>query len=102
MFSPGYRSDKLHASGELFRKLFFSIIGRISAEKDLNILVESYNKVNEKFSRQIMLVITGEGPFMRKCKSFLPADTVFTGLKKRHRTVSDLCFKRYVHLQKCD
>lgn len=82
MFSPIKRSLEFRKSHGLDDKLVFSYVGRISAEKDLDILIEAYNRLYARYGEKVGLVMTGEGPYLDLCKESLPADTVYTGFLK--------------------
>ena len=80
-FNPGSRSDTLREELGLCGKTAFIYVGRLSQEKDLDVLNESYRLLQEKYHQSIALVLTGDGPYARKCKELFPPDTVFTGFK---------------------
>ncbi len=81
-FNPMYRNTEFRKSSGIDGKTVFLYVGRISVEKDLDILSESYNTIHEIYKDRIALIITGDGPYIRKCKSMFPDDTIFTGFKK--------------------
>lgn len=81
-FHPMYRNHNLRESLGIDNKTVFLYVGRISVEKDLDILNESYHALQETYKGQTALVITGDGPYLKKCMSLFPSDTIFTGYKK--------------------
>lgn len=81
-FNPMYRNPEFRKSLGIDNKTVFLYVGRISVEKDLDILSESYKKIQSLYPEQTALIITGDGPFMKKCKSLFPEDTIYTGFKK--------------------
>lgn len=81
-FSPKYRNDDLRKQLNLDHKIAFLYVGRISFEKDLDILCESYKAIRQKYGNQTVLVMTGDGPYLEKFKAMFPKDTIFTGFKK--------------------
>lgn len=81
-FHPMYRSPMFRKSLGIENKTVFLYVGRISVEKDLDILGESYHAIHTLYPEQTALVITGDGPFMKKCRSLFPEGTIFTGFKK--------------------
>ncbi|WP_446897012.1 glycosyltransferase family 4 protein [Clostridium sp. LBM24168] len=81
-FKPELRSDDLRKKLGINDKLVFLYVGRVSPEKNLDILIDAYKEVYSKYKDKIALVITGEGPYMDKCKNCFPEDTIFTGFKK--------------------
>ncbi|SHO48233.1 glycosyltransferase family 4 protein [Anaerocolumna xylanovorans] len=81
-FHAMYRSDSLREELGIADKTAFLYVGRVSHEKDLDILSESYQTIHEKYGDKVALVITGDGPYMEKCRQISPEDTVFTGFLK--------------------
>ncbi len=81
-FHPGYRNDNLRRELGIENKIVFLYVGRVSIEKDLDVLCNSYKAVKEKYKDRITLILTGDGPYLEKCKAALPADSIFTGFKK--------------------
>ena len=80
-FNPTYRNEALRRELGIEDKLTFLYVGRIAYEKDLHILNESYRTIVEKYDN-VALIITGDGPYLEKCKEMFPEDTIFTGFKK--------------------
>lgn len=81
-FHPSYRDNKLRKQFGLEDKIVFLYVGRVSCEKDLDVLSASYGRLKQKYGSRISFIITGEGPYLEKCKATLPPDTIFTGFKK--------------------
>jgi len=81
-FNPGYRNNALRKKLGIENKTVFLYVGRVSIEKDLDILRESYKTIKEKHRDKVALIITGDGPYMEKCRGIYPEDTIFTGFKK--------------------
>lgn len=82
LFSPEKRSAEFRRAHGLEDRLVFSYVGRISAEKGLDVLIEAYSKLYEQHGEKIALIMTGNGPYLEECKKRLPQDTVFTGFLK--------------------
>jgi glycosyltransferase involved in cell wall biosynthesis len=80
-YHPSKRSDLLRSKLGIEGKTVFLYVGRVSFEKDLDILIESYNRIKEKYGSKVVLMITGDGPYLQKLRELLPGDTVFTGFK---------------------
>lgn len=80
-FNSGYRNHSLRQKLGIDNKKVFLYVGRVSIEKDLDILCESYKLIKEKYKEGTALIITGDGPYMEKCKGIFPRDTIFTGFK---------------------
>ncbi|MCH3963606.1 MAG: glycosyltransferase family 1 protein [Clostridium sp.] len=81
-FNPAVRSENLRRQLGINNKLVFLYVGRVSPEKDLDILIDAYKKIYCKYRERVALIITGEGPYMDKCKDDLPENTIFTGFKR--------------------
>lgn len=81
-FHPMFRNPVFRKSLGLAKKTVFLYVGRLSAEKDLDTLGESYNNIHKLYPEQTALIITGDGPYMKKCRDLFPEDTIFTGFKK--------------------
>lgn len=78
-FSPAKRSLEFRKVHGIDDKIVLSYVGRISAEKGLDVLIDAYSKLYEEHGKKIALVMTGNGPYLEECKKRLPQDTVFTG-----------------------
>lgn len=81
-FRPSLRDSNLRKQLGVDDKIVFLYVGRVSFEKDLDILSESFGRLKEKYRDRVALVVTGEGPYLEKCRAMFPADTVFTGFKR--------------------
>lgn len=81
-FNPSCRNEKLREKLGIENKRVFLYVGRVSYEKDLNILSESYNEIKTKYKDNTALIITGDGPYLEKCRELFPKDTIYTGFKK--------------------
>lgn len=81
-FNPSYRSDSLRKRLGVGNKTAFLYVGRVSFEKDMDVLCESYKNLKNKYGSGISLIITGEGPYLDKCRAIFPPDTIFTGFKR--------------------
>lgn len=81
-FNPQHRNYKLRDKMNIRDKLVFLYVGRVAAEKDMDLLISSYNSIYHKYREKVSLIITGDGPYLYKCKNELPEETIFTGFKK--------------------
>ncbi len=81
-FNRAFRSDDLRRELGIENKLAFLYVGRVSVEKGLDVLSESYKNIKEEYGDKVALVITGDGPYMEKSRDMFPEDTIFTGFKK--------------------
>ena len=80
-FNPEFRNDMLRKKLGTENKITFLYVGRVAFEKDMDVLKESYNSIKEKY-KNTALIITGDGPYLGKCKEMFPEDTIYTGFKK--------------------
>ena len=82
-FNPSHRS-------ELFRKnvgakedsVIFTYVGRVSPEKDLDILAAAAKALKQKYGDRAVFVIVGDGPYLDKLKADLHGYAYFTGFLK--------------------
>lgn len=81
-FHPNHRSNELREQLGISNKITFLYVGRVSYEKDLDILRKSYQEIRQKYREQVAMVITGDGPCLEKCKQLFPKDTIYTGFQK--------------------
>jgi glycosyltransferase involved in cell wall biosynthesis len=80
-FSPEYRSQELRQSwgaGENTRVLIS--VGRLSPEKEVDVIIKAFSKMNEVLGHRTKLVIVGDGPDRKRLeKMSLGLDVTFTG-----------------------
>lgn len=81
-FSPEKRSIKLRQQLGIEHKIVLLYVGRVSAEKDLDVLRSSMIALNEKYKDEIALIITGDGPMKSELERTMPKNVIFTGYKK--------------------
>ncbi|MFP4177827.1 MAG: glycosyltransferase family 4 protein, partial [Acholeplasmataceae bacterium] len=79
-FDPAYRSEKLRKSWRAENKRVFLYVGRVSGEKDLDVLLEAWNSLPEDLRTESRMVVTGSGPILKRMQEDYP-DVVFTGQK---------------------
>ncbi|TDO83368.1 glycosyltransferase involved in cell wall biosynthesis [Halanaerobium saccharolyticum] len=82
LFSPEHRDSKLIKKHGLEDKISILYVGRIAREKNLSLLMDSFKSLNQKYSRKIKLIITGDGPELKSLKKEAPDNVIFTGFKK--------------------
>jgi len=80
-FSPRFRSEKFRISTGFNDRILLLFVGRLSAEKDLDILRSSMKKLNESYKEKIALIITGDGPLKAELQATMPENVYFTGYK---------------------
>ncbi|NMA06479.1 MAG: glycosyltransferase family 1 protein [Ruminococcaceae bacterium] len=79
LFSPAKRSMEFRKAHGLEDKVVFSYVGRIAAEKSLDILIDAYCRLHDIYGKKTALIMTGDGPCLDLCREKLPHDTVYTG-----------------------
>lgn len=78
VFSPSFRSINLRKTWDAENKTVFLYVGRISGEKDIYVLCQAYKYLSEEVREKTKLVITGDGPILKKLIRNYPEIT-FTG-----------------------
>lgn len=81
-FHPLKRNEQLRRQLGITTKIVFLYVGRVSFEKDLDILCDSYHEIYHKYQEDVSFIITGDGPYLEKCKQSFPSNTIFTGFLK--------------------
>ncbi len=81
-FSPAYRSDSLREEWNATKKVVFLFVSRISAEKDIYLLCQTYKYLPKKYRAMSELVVTGDGPLLAKLRNDFP-EIIFTGQKTK-------------------
>ena len=93
-FNPGYRNEELRdklfsAEGGAKDKFVFLYVGRLSAEKSLDMLLSAASEIECRFPGRTAFVFTGDGPYADVVKSRNLPNTVFTGFL-RGRELSEM------------
>ncbi|MFP4198928.1 MAG: glycosyltransferase family 4 protein [Halanaerobium sp.] len=81
LFSPEHRSQQFIEENGLTDKISLLYVGRLAREKNLSLLVESFKRLNQKYKKKIELIITGDGPELKRLQKELPDNVIFTGFK---------------------
>jgi len=81
LFSPRHRNQKFIKENGLEDKISLLYVGRLAREKNLSLLIESFKRLNKKYKNKIELIITGDGPELKRLKKELPGNVIFTGFK---------------------
>lgn len=71
-FNPAKQSTSLRASWKAEDKTVLLCVSRISGEKNLDVLFESYKALEEDVKAQSQLVIVGDGPLLERYKKHYP------------------------------
>lgn len=78
LFNPSRFSPEVRNSCVPEGKIAFLYVGRLAAEKNLEILLDAFARVSARYP-WAHLVITGDGPLLAKLKHKAPAGVTFTG-----------------------
>lgn len=81
-FSPLKRSSKLREDLKIGDRILLLYVGRLSPEKDLDVLRDAMCLLNQGFEDRISLMITGDGPMKDELVQTMPENVIFTGYKK--------------------
>jgi len=87
-FSPCFRNEELRntlAGG----KFIFLYVGRLSAEKSLDLLLYSASELEKRFPGRSAFVFTGDGPYAEIIKNSNLPNVVLTGFR-RGRELSEI------------
>jgi len=80
-FNPGYRNEELRKT--LAKdKFIFLYVGRLSAEKSLDMLLVSAEEIERRFPGQTMFIFTGDGPCAEDIKNSRLPNILLTGFKR--------------------
>ncbi|MCX7709164.1 MAG: glycosyltransferase family 1 protein [Clostridia bacterium] len=81
-FCPSHKDLSLRAGMNPQNKVMFLYVGRLAAEKDLDILVDSIQRVSNAHPGKAQFIIAGDGPYAEEMKKTLSEDVIFTGYLK--------------------
>ncbi|MEX5287835.1 glycosyltransferase family 4 protein [Acinetobacter towneri] len=80
-FSPEFRSIALRArwgAEENTRVMLY--VGRLSPEKEVNLIIDAYHSMTQKTEQAVKLVVVGDGPDRQRLEAMnLHGDIIFTG-----------------------
>ena len=80
-FNPGYRNEELRTKlGK--DKFIFLYAGRLSAEKNLDMLLGAAGSIERRFPGMTTFIFTGDGPYAEKIQNKGIPNVVLTGFKK--------------------
>ena len=80
-FNPEYRNEELRNT--LGKDKFICLyVGRLSREKNLDILLSSANEIERRFPKQTVFVFTGDGPYAEAIQNCGYSNVLCTGFKK--------------------
>jgi len=80
-FNPEYRNENFRkTAGD--DKFIFLYVGRLSAEKNLDMLLNAASEIERRFPGRAAFVFTGDGPYAEIIQSSSLPNIIFTGFKK--------------------
>ncbi|MBE0601670.1 MAG: glycosyltransferase family 1 protein [Firmicutes bacterium] len=88
-FSPDFRSDALRKELGGDDRLLYLYVGRISAEKGIDVYAQSIRAFNERHRDRARFVFTGDGPYLQTLRDLHLENAVFTGAL-RGRALSEI------------
>lgn len=81
-FNPNQRSLDIRYRLKAKGKMIFLYVGRMAAEKDLDILLDSIDIVNASYADKAQFVFVGDGPYAKTIKERSYDNVVCTGYLK--------------------
>ena len=79
-FSPAYRSEELRARlGVTDDTLVLSYVGRLAAEKGLNVALDALVLVEQARPGRVRFLVVGDGPYEQEVRARAPRGTLLTG-----------------------
>ncbi len=78
-YNPSRRSPAVREQLKSKNKISFLYVGRLAAEKDLDILMNAIDRVNSCYAGQVQFVFVGDGPLAKSMKDRAQDNVVFTG-----------------------
>ncbi|HAE41815.1 MAG TPA: glycosyltransferase family 1 protein, partial [Clostridiales bacterium] len=80
-FKPLEDKREIKRKYRMENKIVLLYVGRVSQEKNMDILIESYRRLKKEYNEKIKLIITGGGPRLEELTKKNP-DILFTGYLK--------------------
>ena len=81
-FNAGYRSTDTRNALETGDKFAFLYVGRLSAEKGLDVLLHAIWEINRLYPGKTMFIFTGDGPYADNIRRSAFPNVVLTGFKQ--------------------
>ncbi|KUO64375.1 MAG: hypothetical protein APF84_03945 [Gracilibacter sp. BRH_c7a] len=81
LYNPLKRREDLRQEWNASEKIVLLYVGRIAAEKNLQLLIDSYRILQAQFGDSIHLVLTGDGPLLNVLQQEGLSNVTFTGYK---------------------
>lgn len=91
VFHPGRRSQHLRESLGMGSRFTFVHVGRLAAEKQVDLIVEAFRQALTMVPRGVIhLIIAGTGPCEARLKAAAPPGVTFLGFLDRQTALPDL------------
>lgn len=81
-FSPKYRDIEFRKQNGFDNKIVFLYVGRMAAEKDINIFLETAVNINKKYRDKVHFLMVGDGPMKKDLEEAGLPNMTFTGYLK--------------------
>lgn len=81
-FSPDHKNENLRRKLGATDKILFLYVGRLAAEKDLDVLTQSINNINELHPGKAQFIFVGDGPYAKNLKKLPYNNLLLTGYKR--------------------
>ncbi|ADY56268.1 glycosyl transferase group 1 [Syntrophobotulus glycolicus DSM 8271] len=78
-FSPKLRDSEIRKQFKMENKTTFLYVGRLAAEKDLDILIAGIERVNVSYADKVQFILVGEGPYAKLLKERTDKNVLLTG-----------------------
>ncbi len=83
-FNPARRSQELRVKLGIDGAFTFLYVGRLAAEKGVDVVIEAYRRAESLLPRgSVRLIIAGAGPEEQRLRLTAPAGTIFLGFLER-------------------
>ncbi len=78
-FDPMKRSEAWREERGVGKKTAVLYVGRISVEKDLDVLADAWKKVRVVHGTNACLFVVGDGPYLQQARKLFPEEVTFLG-----------------------
>ncbi|MDQ2086748.1 glycosyltransferase family 1 protein [Herbivorax sp. ANBcel31] len=82
IYNPKFRNNNYRNKLGVNDKTVFLYVGRLSPEKDIDILISTIKRLNINYMDKIHFLIVGDGPFYKSLKKNEFPNVTLTGFKK--------------------
>ncbi len=78
-FSPKYKGILSVPYYHIHGKTVLLYVGRVAAEKNIDVLMHAMEIINEKYYNKVHLFIVGDGPMLKPVERWMPGNVTCTG-----------------------